>query len=149
MKNLILIMTVLSIGFFSCDKDDDVKITDTPTAVQTSFEAKFPNATAVSSEKKGNDYEVDFRLNNVEHEALFTAEGTLVKYKYDVLLSVFPESIKTTVSTDYEGKTIDDTEALVIDGATYYQLELDNSPQDMKLVFNADGTLNTQIPYWD
>lgn len=149
MKNLILIMTVVSLGFFSCSKDDDVKITDTPAAVQTSFEAEFPNATDVSSEKKGNDYEVDFRLNNVEHEALFTAEGTLVKYKYDVLLTAFPESIKTTVSTDYEGKTIDDTEALVIEDVTYYQLELENSPQDIKLVFNADGTVNTQIPYWD
>ena len=150
MKQIILTLTVLALGFTSCSSDDDSTLTgQTPNAVTTAFNLKFPTATDVEYIQIGTDYEVDFDINTVDHEALFTSDGNLVKYKYDILLSAVPQAIKTTVELDFENRMIDDTEILVIDSVNYYQLELEKQPNDDKFVFNADGTVNTNIVYWD
>lgn len=150
MKQIILALTVLTFGFTSCNSDDDNTQPDQiPNAVTTAFNLQFSTATDVEYTKIGTDYEVDFDIATVDHEALFTSDGNLIKYKYDILLSEVPQAIKTTVETDFENRIIDDTEILVVHSVNYYQLELENQPIDNELVFNADGTVNTNTTYWD
>ncbi|WP_120182709.1 PepSY-like domain-containing protein [Pelobium manganitolerans] len=149
MKNAILFLSMLTIGLVSCSKDDDVKITETPEAVQTAFNAKFSGATQVETERDGDLYEFDFKLNGVDYEAQYKSDGNLVKFKHDLALSTIPTAIQTKINADYEGKTVDEVEMLTIGSATYYQVEINNEPNDIKLVFNADGSLNQSVTYWD
>ncbi|MGO3719370.1 MAG: hypothetical protein ACTJGD_08560 [Mesonia hippocampi] len=150
MKHLVLALTAFTLVLTSCSSDDnDITMEETPNAVTAAFNLQFATATDVEYTKIGTDYEVDFDIATVDHEALFTSDGSLVKYKYDIFLSEVPQAIKTTVETDFENRIIDDTEILVVDSVNYYQLELENQPNDDKLVFNADGTVNTGIVYWD
>lgn len=149
-KIAIIALGVFALGFTSCNDDDNsIAMTQVPNEVVTAFEVQFPNATDVEYAQMGNQYVVDFDLNSVDYDALFNADGTLVQFKYDILVTEIPQEILTTITTDYDGRPIDDAEILVIGDATYYQIELNNIPLDDYLVFNTDGTVNTTIEYWE
>lgn len=147
----IAFIAILFLVLTSCNNDDDNNLlqNQVPNEVIVAFQGQFPNATDVEYQKVGGQYEVDFDINNVEHDALYNADGTLVKYKYDILSSEVPQAILITIETDYENRLIDDAEILMIDEVVYYQIELENIPVDIKLVFNNDGTVNTAIPFWE
>ncbi|NRR90275.1 PepSY-like domain-containing protein [Winogradskyella undariae] len=146
----LIVMIAVTLGFTSCsDDDDDLSISQVPSEINVAFDAEFPNATDVEYETYGDQYIVEFEIGNVDYEALYNNDGSLVKYKYDILISEVPESITTTIATDYNNRTIDDAEILVIDDVNYYLIELNNTPTDDHIVFNEDGTVNTTVLFWD
>lgn len=151
MKKLtLIIMAVLAIGFTSCSSDDDaVAVNQVPEEITGALAVDFPNATDIEYEIIGDQYIVDFEVNMVDYEALYNSDGTLVKYKYDILTSEVPQEILTTITTEYDNRAIDDAEILVINDVNYYQIELNNVPVDDKIVFNTNGTVNTEIVFWD
>lgn len=151
MKKLALIvMSIFAFSFTSCSDDNDgVAAVQVPSEIKTAFEMQFPNATDVDYALIGNQYIIDFDFDMIDHEALYNSDGTLVKYKYDILTTEVPQGILTTITNNYENRLIDDAEILVIDGFIYYQIELDNVPLDDQIVFNADGTVNTSLVFWD
>lgn len=144
-------IAILFLGLTSCNNDDDNNLSSNqvPNEVMVAFQTQFPNATDVEYQKTGDQYEVDFDVNNVEYDALYKADGTLIKYKYDILSSEIPQAILSAIETDHENRLIDDAEILMIDEVVYYQIELENIPLDIKLVFNSDGAVNTTIPFWE
>ncbi|RTQ53317.1 hypothetical protein EJV47_00840 [Hymenobacter gummosus] len=149
-KYLLLLPAAL---LLACNKDNDVKPNQVPEAVRSSLAARFPSTTDLEWKKVGSDYEADFEVNTVDHDALFTAAGELVKYKLDIPTTELPEAVRTAISQQYSGLTIDDAERLHISGseAVLYQVELDrpgNDP-DHHLVFAADGQQPAQPAYWD
>ncbi|WP_179374580.1 PepSY-like domain-containing protein [Winogradskyella wichelsiae] len=152
MKRLsLIVMTALALGFTSCsdDDDDDLNSAQVPNEITVALDSEFPNATDIEYEAFGEQYIADFEIDTVDYEALYNSDGTLVKYKYDSLTSEVPESVMTTIAADYDNRTIDDAEILVIDSVNYYQIELNNTPTDDYIVFNEDGTVNTSIVFWD
>lgn len=150
-KYLLLLPAVL---LLACNKEDsnDVKPNAVPEAVRSSLSSQFPSAAKVEWEKSGADYEADFEVNAVDHDALFKASGELVKYKVDIAAAELPEPVRTAISQQYSGLSIDDPERLQVSGseAVLYQVELDrpgNDP-DVHLVFTASGQQSTEA-YWD
>ncbi|GGG12294.1 PepSY-like domain-containing protein [Pontibacter amylolyticus] len=136
--------------FLSCDSnDDDMKIEDVPATVREALLSSFPEATGIDWEKKGEDYEADFDVDRVDHNAMLNASGTVLKHKYDIPETDLPEAIRATISQNYADHKIDDPEVLVQNGDTLYQVELDHmTSMDEKLVFSADGQKVDQA-YWD
>lgn len=136
--------------FLSCDSnDDDMKIEDVPATVREALLSSFPEATGIDWEKKGEDYEADFDVDRVDHNAMLNASGTVLKHKYDIPETDLPEAIRATISQNYANHKIDDPEVLVQNGDTLYQVELDHmTSMDEKLVFSADGQKVDQA-YWD
>ena len=54
-------LTLLGVSVLtSCEKEDDIHLSDVPSAVVNSFEAKFPNASRAEWEKKGGYIVADF-----------------------------------------------------------------------------------------
>lgn len=151
MKLTVNLMLLLGLLQFSCDddKDNDVKPDSVPETVKTTLAANFPNTTGLEWEKVGADYEADFDVDTVDHEALFSANGEMLKYKHDIPEAALPEAVKITISQNYSDMRLDDAEKLLQGNAEYYQVELDNSGADKKLVFSADGQEQTQPAYWD
>jgi hypothetical protein len=151
MKLTINLLLLLSFLQFSCDddKDNDVAPDSVPEAVKTTFAASFPNTVGLEWEKIGEDYEADFDVDTVDHEALFSANGEMLKYKFDITEADLPDAVKTAISQNYSDMRIDDAEKLLQGNDAYYQVELENGSPDKNLVFSADGQEQTQMAYWD
>lgn len=145
--NLLLVLSFLQL---SCnEKDNDVKPDSVPEAVKKTLAAKFPNTVGLEWEKIGEDYEADFDVDTVDYEALISANGEMLKYKYDITEAELPDAVKTSISQHYTDMRLDDAEKVVLGNDEYYQVELDNSGADKNLVFSADGQEQTQPTYWD
>ena len=73
--------------FAAChdDDDDDDKGYTPGKSVVAAFEAKFPNAVAVSWEKKGVYEKAEFHQNGQEVDAWFDASGQWMMTETDVL----------------------------------------------------------------
>ena len=150
MKTTLYLFSLVSLlAGTSCESDDDDDFSaNVPSVVLNAFEAEYPKAADVEWEMFAEDYVVDFEVENVDYEAIFNAEGNMLKYKYKILATEVPEAIKNAIASDYTNYQIDDAEILVIENQLYYQVELDGNP-DKKLVFNDAGTENPNIIYWD
>ncbi|WP_298247784.1 hypothetical protein [uncultured Christiangramia sp.] len=148
MKRIILMTVILAAMSISCDNDDSPNV-ETPSVVLNTFQREFPDATDVEWEKLQQDYEVEFEVDNIDHTAILSNDGNLLKYKYDILISELPGPITAIINTNYESNEIDDTEILIIDGVTYYQVEFERTLKDEQVVFNVSGEVNPDIEYLD
>ncbi|WP_224999170.1 PepSY-like domain-containing protein [Cesiribacter sp. SM1] len=147
MKSTIYLLAVLSLCAFSCE--DDLAQKDVPEAVQAGFSAGFPEAARVEWEKAGERYEVEFIFNNLEHEAILSTAGEVLKFKHDVQATDLPEAVKNSISQNYSGMMISDPEKVQQGNQEYYQLELEKEEQEMHLVFSTDGQQQSEPTYWD
>jgi len=153
MKYALVTLSMLTLGLVSCSDDDgtdnDVAENEVPSVVSNTFQQEFPNATDVEWETVGADYEADFEVETVDYSALISAEGAVAKYKYDIAAASLPEAVTEKIVAEYENKRVDDSETLVIDAVTYYQVELDDEPEDQQVIFNEDGTVNVDVLYYE
>lgn len=132
----------------SCDSDDDGNVkADIPSVVLNAFEAEYPNATDVEWEQMVNTFEVDFDIENVDYDAIFNEEGSILKEKHEIKQSELPETVRQQITGSYPNLMIDDAEIVMIDGITYYQVELEGNP-DKKVVYTDAGEEAT-VNYWD
>ena len=147
MKKSIFLILAIAMGFTACE-DDDMRNSEIPSVVLNGFTEQFPDAKDVEWEKKADIYEAEFDIDNVDHEAILNTEGSLLKYKYDIVYEELPEAIKTTITTDYDKTKVDEVELLKISENTYYQVEFDEEPTDTKIIFEETGAVNTEVTTW-
>lgn len=145
----IIFMTMLVAGLMiSCDADDNPNV-ETPSVVLNTFQSNFPNALDIEWEKARENFEVEFELDQIEHTALLSSDGMLIKYKYDMLLSELPETVRQYLKANYETNEIDDVEALNVDESVYYQVEIDKILSSDKVILNSNGEIAQDIEYMD
>lgn len=126
----------------------DIPASQMPAAVTNTFKAKFPNTSHLEWEKKGDLYEAEFHVNNVDHKALLNEQGQLQVFKKDIPVTNLPQAVKQTIKTNYKTFRIDDTEKVTRGTAVYYQVELDGEPHDQKVVFTPAGKVAEDQAYW-
>ncbi|MEO2072691.1 MAG: hypothetical protein ABGW99_15265 [Zunongwangia sp.] len=69
-----------------CESDDEDDFrADVPSVVLNAFQSNYPKASDVEWEMLGDDYQVDFEIERVDYEAIFSAEGDMLKYKRDII----------------------------------------------------------------
>jgi hypothetical protein len=139
-----MIMLITALFMYAAIQAQDVPASQVPAAVKNTLKAKFPKTTGLDWEMKGDLYEADFDVNNIDHKALLDAAGKLVAVKYDIRTTALPAAIKTAL----KGKKIDGVEKVEKNGTIFYQVELDSKPHDEHLVFSADGKIDTSQQYW-
>ena len=154
MKYVILVMVTLSFGPVSCGDDDngankEIGANEVPSVVKNTFHKQFPNSTDVDWETFGNGYEVDFEVDAIDHTAMIAVEGNMVKYRFDIGAPALPEAVTAKIVADYENRSVDGSEILKIGDNTYYQVELDDGPNDLRLVFNENGEVDTEVKYYE
>lgn len=147
MKSTIYLFVLLGIGSIACE--DELVEKDVPEAVKSGLTATFPEAAQVEWEKEGEHFEAEFLFNTLEHEALLTAEGEVLKYKHDITEAELPEAVRSSVNQQHAGMIISDPEKLQLQDQVFYQLELEKDKQELKLVYNESGQEQTNLPYWD
>jgi Protein of unknown function (DUF2874). len=128
------------IAAYYSGNDIDVPPSSVPAVISGNFGTIFPNARDIEWETSANVYKVDFEINNVDYDAWYKQDGTLLAYKFDITRASVPENIKTAISTQFNGYTIDDAEKVVKVNSIGYFVELKNRNIEEDAFFGEDGT---------
>lgn len=128
----------------------DIPESKVPSVVIKSHKTAYPKAQHVEWEKRGANYEAEFKIGKEEFKTLYSAGGKKLIEKKDVPNANLPAAIRFTIQKNYSGFVVDDVDSVVRDGKTFYQVELDaRMKPDKKLVFTTNGKLANNIKYWD
>ncbi|WP_299984479.1 PepSY-like domain-containing protein [uncultured Pontibacter sp.] len=145
----ILVGFAFVIGSVVAVEAQDVAEKDVPEAMKSALSQKYTNATDLEWEKHGENYEADFDIDRIDHTVMIDPSGKILMTKRDIEEKDLPQNIRTAISQKYKGMRLDDIEQVEKDGNTYYQLELEQKPQDKKVVLSQDGKEVTDLAYWD
>ena len=145
----ILAASILSLSVMGSLMAQDIPASQVPAAVTSAFTQEYSSPTDVDWEKKRKNFEVEFEVDGIDHKALYNAEGKHLMTKRDLREADLPPAITQKIAADYSGYDIDDVDELIVEGKTYYQVELDGTLRDRKLVFGEDGQEARGVKYWD
>lgn len=144
MKRALLAFTLLTSLTFGAlaqaSKTTRIRDKDVPQAVINTFNSRFPKATEAEWKKKGNEYNVSFELNRIDHHATFSSSGALQEHGKEFSSSMIPAVIREAVTRDYPQHRIDDVQTAIRNKATNYEVSLDGRP-DLKVLYSASGKL--------
>jgi len=127
----------------------DIPASEVPQAVSNAFTQEYANPTDVEWEKKKKNFEVEFEVDGIDHKALYKADGQLLMAKKDLQEADLPQAVVQKITADYGDYEIDDVDELTVEGTTYYQVELDGTLRDRKVVYGADGQEARKVKFWD
>jgi putative PepSY-like beta-lactamase-inhibitor len=129
-----LLTTGLALGAFA----QDLKESDVPTPVKTSFKTAFPNAKDIDWKMKEGKYKVDFEINGTDNMASFDADGKLISKGMKIRTSELPSAVASAVKAAYADRDIKNVYRVDKNGTVAYLVKLDGDP-DTKILYSADG----------
>ena len=129
----------------SCDKEDDIRISDVPSAVMNSFDANFPNASRAEWEKKSGCIVADFWQDGMDMSGWYNPNGEWLMTESDlgVNLSVLPQAVQDAFkSSQYANWHVDDIDKYERPNDVFYLIEIETKGEsDRDLFFAPDGSL--------
>ncbi|SHG05290.1 PepSY-like domain-containing protein [Dysgonomonas macrotermitis] len=128
------------IAAYYSGNDTDILPANVPSAISSNFKTVFPNARDIDWETSANVYKVDFEINNVDYDAWYNSDGTLLAYRFDITKSSLPQSVQTAISDKFNGYTIEDVEKVIKANSAGYLVELENLNIEEDAYFTEDGT---------
>lgn len=117
----------------------DIAQSQVPSVVLNAFQGKFNNATDVEWETKGDLYKAEFEVGSRGHDVWIDKTGKITRHKEDFPKKELPQVIQQQLSTEFKSYKLDDADKIEMDGKVFYQLELDGTTEDRKVLFTADG----------
>lgn len=140
MRYFLLAFAIGTLALQSCSDDDD-GVKNVPETVKSAFLQKYPGTTVREWDKKSGMYVAEFRNDNTEAEAWFTASGSWLKTETDYI-GALPEAVKDYITANYPAATIDDTDLIETATDRYFKIELEQrNKKDIDLYIRADGTV--------
>jgi hypothetical protein len=137
MKKIIL-ATLLTTGLVMGAFAQELKETDVPAAVKTSFKTAFPNAKDVDWKMKEGKYKVDFDIDGTDHIAAFGTDGKMISKGMRIRVSELPSAVTSAVKSAYAGRDINNVYRVDKDGTVNYLVKLDGNPET-RVMYSADG----------
>ncbi|MCM1030554.1 MAG: PepSY-like domain-containing protein [Oscillibacter sp.] len=141
LKFLLLAVILGSLSLFACSDDDDYTPDET---VQTAFEAKYPNATRVSWEKKGIYRVAEFRINNQEIHAWFDNSGEWFMTKTELeTINALPAKVQKAFNdSEYATWKVDDVDKVERpESEPVYVIEVEQGKKEIDLYYSEEGIL--------
>lgn len=141
LKFLLLAVILGSLSLFACSDDDDYTPDQT---VKDAFEAKYPTATRVSWEKKGNYRVAEFWLNNQETHAWFDNSGEWYMSKTELkTINALPAKVQEEFrKSEYADWKVDDVDYVERPGSEpVYIIEVEQGKQEIDLYYSQEGIL--------
>lgn len=138
---------VLALGALvlaGCDKNDDGggagKVSP---IVNQAFQQKFPSASKVRWETKGEYQVAGFRNGDKQASAWFDGTGNWYMTETDVRFEELPEAVRTAFAgSEYADWKRDDVDRLEREGMeTVYVVEVEKGQQEADLYYTSDGVL--------
>ncbi len=149
LKIFYLLIAVLGLSTTMACSDDDDDTLKAPAAIETAFNAKYPNAKNVKWERNGVYYVADFKTTSQNHdaEAWYNVDAIwcMTKKDYGKDLFMIPAVINQAFNdTEFALWTIDDIHAYEYpnESKNMYEIEVEKAGNpDTALYFNAEGGL--------
>lgn len=142
---IVVLFTVITV---SCDSDD-APGTQAPSVVLNAFQNRFPHSVVSHWEESDTGFEVEFEINDTDHKALMDRKGNLLRYKYEIDKEQLPPLVYGSLKTNFKNREIDESEISIKKNDTIYQIILDRTFNDEKIILSDSGEILTQIPYWE
>lgn len=117
---------------------EQVKESDVPAEVKTSFKSAYPDAQGVEWKMKEGTYKAKFQANGTENFAAFDPAGKLLAKGVKIKESEIPAAVSTAVKSGYADKTIDNVFKVEKNGTTHYMVKFTGTPET-KVAYTADG----------
>lgn len=118
-----------------------------PKAVINAFKKDYPNAKPSEFEKEKFEgktaYEVEYKENGIEYEALYSADGTLLQKEEEIDGKSLPEPVTQAVKKAHPKAEIKEAEKLMKpDGAlTGYEVEIKTAGKKSELELDVNGNI--------
>ena len=129
----------------SCDKDDDIRLSDVPDAVMSTFEMKYPNASYAEWEKKKGYYVADFWQEGMDVQVWINsnAEWKMTEFDLGSNIQILPEAVRNAFqSGKYASWRVDGIDKFERYDRTFYLIEIETKGEkDRELYFDESGTL--------
>lgn len=137
------------VSLHSCDKDDDNRLLVSAN-LQEAFGTRYPNASRVDWEQKGQFYEAEFMEDGYENKAWFTPDGIWVMTEYDLLFTQLPQAVQDAFKAGtYASWRVDDVDKIEkTDGSVTYVIEVESAGREYELTYLEDGTLIREDTEW-
>lgn len=147
--------------FQSCDDDDDLKMSDLPQSVQQNFRQQYPDVQWAEWESERGNYKADFFFNgnvaewnldlSAQAEAWYSRDGEWLRTEFSVenyyynpsATDVIPQAVRETISNIAGGRPVEDIDRVDMPGGTgvdYFDVEIENEPNDIYVRVGLDGT---------
>lgn len=139
MKKILLLALPLLLALSSCAQDIPQNIV--PSVVLNAFQQKFPKATDIEWEKKGDLYEVEFEVQFKDHKMLIDSTGKIVKHKAEINNADLPAPVKATLQKGFSKYKLDDAKRIETEGVVIYKVEVENASEERKIYLDADGKI--------
>lgn len=123
----------------------DLAAQNVPAVVLNTFKTNYPNAQDVEWKMKGDLYKVEFEVGKRDHDLWIDKSGVIKKQKEDFPKGQLPAAILQKLQKDFSAYKIDDVDKIQENGQVFYQVELDGSADDRKLLFTASGELKENV----
>jgi uncharacterized membrane protein YkoI len=149
-----LSLVIISSGAMAVEKDVSEK--QVPAAVHSSFKQAYPGSKDVKYQEETADgktvYEVEFKDKGKNHEASYSAEGSLIETEETIKTSELPKPIVDAVKAKYPKAVLKEAEKVlkpdgtvsgyevdITEGKTALELELDNTGKILKAEVEKKG----------
>lgn len=136
MKKVVLLLA-LGFGISTVTLAQD----NVPQQVKSKFESSYAQATDVEWKQKDDGYWVKFEMNNTEHYVAYDANGNVKKHGQEIPVSELPQAVRDAINKQYPNREIEEAGTVEKDGKTMYKAKLEGEPEDLKVIFNADGSV--------
>ena len=114
-----------------------------PAAVQSAFQAKFPNAREIKWEMEGaSEYEANFRSAAGEQSAKFDKGAKWQETETEIAANDLPKEVTQTISTQYAGYKVKEYEKVETnDQGLIYELEMAKAADKIEVRFSPNGKM--------
>ena len=132
---------ILGLGLVSFSKAQDLKQDQVPSVVLNAFQTKYPKATDVEWELKGELYEADFEIGRTDYNVWIDKSGTIKKQKEDFPKTQLPAAVAEKIKNEFKDYQIDGVDRIEENGKVYFLVDLDGRPDDREVLFSENGTV--------
>lgn len=139
MKSMILAICMM--GLASVTMSQDIPKSQVPSVVLNALQSKYPNATDLEWELKGDLYKAEFEIGSRDHDLWIDKNGNIKKHKEDFPKADLPAAIREKIAREFKDYRIDDVDKIEVDGKVTFEIELDGRAGDRKVLFSADGSI--------
>ena len=115
--------------------------TNVPERVQNSFKKDYANAKGVEWKEKDGMYQAKFEENNTMHWVDYNADGTVKMKGHEIPVTDLPAAVSSAIEKAHPNHTIDKASVVEENGHMMYSARLNGEDEDMKMMYNADGTV--------
>ncbi len=141
MRTPLLLTALASAALFSaCGKQDNSSTGGSvPEAVVRSFQATHPEVKDASWQMDEEGFEAEWKVNGMERGITYNEKGEVLITEEQVPEAEMPAAIAPYLTENHAGLRIMKVGKELQDGTTTFEVELDNSRQELELIFDAEG----------